>query len=109
MTAPIIRHTDIHWTLEAPVPVPVVPGPALPDGHLPDALDLLAAGEAEAVEQVVTLAGEAQSYRLLAQSAMAHAAEVTRDRDRLRRQLAALRDELRRYTAAAVTGRREAA
>lgn len=48
------------------------------------------------------------SYRLVAQRAIHHAHALNLEVMRLRAQLAAVRDELRRYTAAAASDRRAA-
>lgn len=68
----------------------------------------LAASEARLTEEVVTLTSMAASYRTLALAAVADVHRATVERDAARTTVAALREELRRYTSRAVRSDRAA-
>lgn len=64
------------------------------------------ARQARAVEDLaVAAAGDAEAYRRLALEALRQLADAHHRASRLSAQLVAVRDEIRRYTAAAVHGR----
>lgn len=79
-----VAATEIRWTLE-----PL----AAPDLARIDPDDLL-----------VSVLQDAEAYRLLAQAALGELAALTRRLDRSQETCRALRDEGRRYTAAAARG-----
>ena len=59
-------------------------------------------------DDLAAMTARAEGYRLLALEAARRLHDRHLEDERLRAQRAALRDELRRYTASAVTGRRAA-
>ena len=65
----------------------------------------LALSESERINECREWAAESEAYRELAQTAVQKVADLTRQLERANATIIRLRDELTRYTAAAVVGR----